>query len=158
MKGFAVMVAFFITIILGATVGLAVKLIWFPVNTVNQSVDMAYGVVNETLDADNAIYNYEWFKQQEADIERCLNAERVAEDEYDAFVAALSAGRSQWEGFDKKEEASLRNSVTACKKITDKAIQDYNARAAMVNRAVFKDNLPTNISRALFVGGKLTNQ
>ena len=37
-------------------------------------------------------------------------------------------------------------------------MEDYNAKASMENRAIFKDNLPSNISRAFYAGMNLLNQ
>lgn len=136
--------------------GIVVKIFLFPVNTIEKSVDMAYDVTNKTLDADNAIYNYEWFKQQEADIRKCLENENIAQEEYDTYLAGLPEEKTSWSDFDRQEEASLRNSLSALKKLTNKAIEDYNAKASMVNRNIFKDNLPSNISRALYAGQQLT--
>lgn len=137
--------------------GILVKVIWFPVNTIEKSIDMAYGVVDKTLDSEQAIRDYEWFKQQEADIRKCLANEEIAQEAYDSFVEGLPEARADWSDFDKREEASLRNAVTALAKVTNNAIEDYNARSEMVNHAIFKDNLPTNISRAWYAGQKLTH-
>jgi len=139
-----------IPVLILASIGL--KVLFFPVNTLDKSVDTAYEVVNDTMNGDNAIYNYEWFKEQEAYIRQCLKNEEIAKEEWDSFVASLPEDRTQWTRQDKEEEASLRNSYYALQKLTNKAIEDYNARSSMVNRAIFKDNLPSNISRAYYAG------
>lgn len=136
--------------------GLAIKIVFFPMNTIEQSVDMAYGVVNETLDSKNVIYTYEWFKQQEADIRKCIENENIAQTEYDEYLAGLPSDKTVWGDFEKQEESSLRNSLSALKKLTNKAIEDYNAKASMVNKNIFKDNLPSNITRAFYAGMELT--
>lgn len=138
--------------------GFLVRSLLLPFHTLSQSTDMAYGVVDRTLDSEKAIRDYEWFKQQEADIRKCLTNEDIAQAAYDNFVAMLSENRADWSDFDKREEASLRNSITALEKITNRAIEDYNARSEMVNHAIFKDNLPTNISRAWYAAGNIITQ
>jgi len=138
--------------------GLAIKIVFFPVNTVSQSVEMAYEVTNETLTGKNAIENYEWFKEQEAYIRQCVKNEQIAQKEYDEYIAMLPADRTAWDRDDKQEEGSLRNSVYALQKLTNKAMEDYNARSSMENRAIFKDNLPSNITRAFYAGIDLINQ
>lgn len=143
-----------IPVLIFATIGL--KVLFFPVNTLDKSIDTAYEIVGDTMDGDNAIYNYEWFKEQEAYIRQCLKNEEIAKEEWDFFVASLPEDRTQWARQDREEEASLRNSYYALQKLTNKAIEDYNARSSMVNRAIFKDNLPSNISRAYYTGKKLT--
>lgn len=137
--------------------GLAIKIVLFPVNTVSQSVDTAYEVVNETMKGKNAIANYEWFKEQEAYIRQCLKNELIAQEEYDLYISTLPADRTVWDRQDKQEESSLRNSLYALQKLTNKAMEDYNARVSMENRAIFKDNLPSNITRAFYAGQDLTH-
>lgn len=138
--------------------GLAIKTIWFPVNTASQSIDTAYEVVDETMTGENAIENYEWFKEQEAYIRQCLKNEEIAQKEYEIYISMLPADRSSWDRQDKQEESSLRNSLYALQKLTNKAMEDYNARSEMANRNIFKDNLPSNITRAWYAGKQLTNQ
>jgi hypothetical protein len=144
-----------IPILIFAIIG--IKAAFFSVNTVDKSIDTAYEVVDDTMNGDNAIYNYEWFKKQEAYIRQCLKDEEIAKEEWDNYVASLPEDRTQWTSQDKDEEASLRNSYYALQKLTNKAIEDYNARSSMANRAIFKDNLPSNITRAYYAGKKLTN-
>ncbi len=135
--------------------GIGLKILLFPVNTLDKSLDTAYGVVDETMTAENAIYNYEWFKTQEAYIRECMTNEDIAKEEYDYYLSMLPEDREKWTRDDKREEGSLRNSYYALQKLTNEAMEDYNAKASMVNRSVFKDNLPSNISRAFYAGMEL---
>ena len=135
--------------------GAVLRPILFPVAVANNSVNMAYEIADDTLTGKNAIYNYEWFKQQEADIRRCVENEFIAQEEYAAYVAALPTDAAGWSDFQQREEASLRSSLSALKKITNKAIEDYNAKAGMANRNIFNDNLPSNITRAFYAGFQL---
>lgn len=143
-----------IPLLIFASIG--IKALFFPVNTIDKSIDTAYEVVDKTMNGENAIYNYEWFKEQEAYIRQCLKNEEIAKEEWDTFVAMLPEDRAEWTSQDKDEEASLRNSYYALQKLTNKAMEDYNAKSSMVNRAIFKDNLPSNISRAFYAGQQLT--
>lgn len=135
--------------------GIAVKVIFFPMNTFEKSVDTAYQVTDKVLDGDKAIYDYEWFKRQEAAIRTNLQNEVIAQEEYDAYVAGLPADRTTWGDFEKQEEASLRNSASALEKLTNRSMEDYNAKSEMVSRNIFKDNLPSNVTRAFYAGKQL---
>ena len=137
--------------------GLAIKVVFFPLNTIEKSVDTAYEVVKETMTGENAIANYEWFKEQEAYIRQCLKNEQIAQEEYDLYMNMLPTDRADWDRQDKDEEASLRNSLFALQKLTNKAMEDYNSHSNMGNRAIFKDNLPSNITRAYYAGADLTH-
>ena len=154
--GIRITLATLAAIVFLTAAGFVLKLALFPVAVAETSIDMAYDVVSDTLTAENAIYNYEWFKQQEADIRRCVGNEAIAQEEYDTYAAMLPYDSLSWSKFQSQEEASLRNSLSALKKITNKAIEDYNAKASMVNRNIFNDNLPSNITRAFYAGFGLT--
>lgn len=145
-----------LAVLLFITFLIFLKPIFFPVNTALKSIDTAYGVVNEVMDKDKAIYNYEWFKEQETYIKQCLKNEDIAKEEWELFKSDLSDDREKWDRDDKLEESSLRNSYYALQKLTNKAIEDYNAKASMVTRSIFKDNLPSNIDRAFYAGNQLT--
>jgi hypothetical protein len=56
-------------ILLFIIISILVKVLMFPVNTATKLVDTAYWIKEQTLNADNAIYNYEWFKQKYEDIQ-----------------------------------------------------------------------------------------
>lgn len=157
MKNLKTVLLVILIVIVLLFVGLVVKTLWFPVNTVSQSVNTAYEIIDETMDGKNAIANYEWFKQQEAYIRQCLKNEQIAQEEYDLYISILPEDRTNWDRQDKQEESSLRNSLYALQKLTNKAMEDYNARASMENRAIFKDNLPSNITRAFYAGMDLTH-
>lgn len=146
---FIIAVAILIVFIVG------LKVLLFPVRILNQNVDTAAGIYEETMDSDNAIYNYEWFKEQEAYIRQCLNNEDIAKEEWEYFQSQLSEDREKWSKEDKQEESSLRGSYYALQKLTNKAIEDYNARSSMVTRNIFNDSLPSTIERAWYTGEEL---
>ena len=114
---------------------------------VQKAVNMPGEVAERVLNADDAIANYEWFKKQEAFIRQCLKDEEITKRQYDEYFAKLPEDIKEWTDFMNKEESTLRAAYNAHEKLTNKAIEDYNAKASMVNRSIFKD-LPTNILRS----------
>jgi acyl-CoA synthetase (AMP-forming)/AMP-acid ligase II len=156
MEGFKTFLLWVFILVILIFGGIAVKVLLFPVNMAGKNVDLAYGTTDKTMTAENAIYNYEWFKEQEAYIRQNYKNEEIAKEEYDLFISTLPKDREKWSRQDKDEEASLRNSYYALQKLTNKATEDYNAKSSMVNRAIFKDNLPSNIDRAFLSGKELT--
>lgn len=133
-------------------ISIVVKFVFFPIHVIDKSLQTSYDVTSKTMNAENAIYNYEWFKSQEAYIRECLKNEEIAHEEWSNFLSMLPEDRSTWDRDDKQEEGSLRGSYYALQKLTNKAIEDYNAKSSMVNRSVFKDNLPVNIVRSVKTG------
>lgn len=155
MKEFWLVIFGFIVVI---ALAFGVKLLFFDFNAYDKSVDMAYDVVNDTLSSENAIDTYEWFKEQEAYIRQCYTNEEIALEEWNVFKDSLTDDRESWSNFDAREESSLRGSYYALQKLTNKAIEDYNAESSKANKSIFKDNLPSNISRAFYTANELINQ
>lgn len=136
--------------------GLGAKLLFFPMNSIEKGVDMAYEVTNETLDGKNAIANYEWFKNREAEIEALHKKEVTAQTQLDEFLE-MFPDKENWAREDKTEYSRLRSNVTAVTNMLDSAIEDYNAKSGMVNKSIFKDNLPSNLTRGYYAGKALRN-
>ena len=139
MKGFKIVLIVIGIIILGFTV----RYIFFPIAALDKGIDVAYGVMDKTLDAENAIYNYEWFKSTAQDIIALGKKEDRAEQNIQIFMETADNSRE-----DKNELARLRAIKSGLGNMLDDTIAKYNARSQMVNRAIFKDNLPSNINRA----------
>lgn len=123
--------------------GFVLRYILFPISALDKGIDVAYEVMDKTLDADKAIYNYEWFKQTAEDIKALGKKEDRAEQNIQIFMETADNSRE-----DKNEIARLRAIKTGLANMLDDTIAKYNARSQMVNRAIFKDNLPSNINRA----------
>ena len=63
-------------------------------------------IVNKTIDADNVIYNYEWFKQRHEDIGAIESKIELSVNAVDSFES--SAGeRKDWHREDREEHARL---------------------------------------------------
>jgi len=93
-------------------------------------------IVEKTLDADNVIYNYEWFKRQF----RAVNAidKKIALQQEAVTNFEKSAGpRKEWTFEDKTEHARISSIVTGLGQQRADMVAEYNARANMANREIF---------------------
>jgi hypothetical protein len=88
-------------------------------------------VVAKTIDADNVIYTYEFFRQQYQDV--------VA---IDGKIAEMSAGAAAASG---DEQVRLNSIVLGLKTKRAQMVADYNAKASMANRSIFLAGLPNQI-------------
>ena len=129
---------------------IGLRALLFPVKGVVKAIDTAYGVLDETMDAEKAIYNYEWFKQTAEDIQALYNKEVNAEGAIDEHTKTMDDSRE-----DKNELARLRTIKLGLSNMLEDVIAKYNARSKMANRAIFKDNLPSNMSRSWLATIKL---
>ena len=96
-------------------------------------------IIDKTIDADNVLYNYEWFKQQWRSvnaIDRKIEAQQSAVNRFES-----SAGpRTDWTRADKIEHARISSIVTGLEQQRADMVATYNARAAMANRQIFMGN------------------
>jgi hypothetical protein len=147
--GILVVSVFGLALLIGG--GMLIQVIFFPVNTAQKMIDTAYQAQNKTLNADNAIYNYEWFKQTYQDI----NAQKAqlsnAQQTLDAFNAS-AGNRKDWTFEDKNEQGRLSSVVLGLKNNLEQTIANYNARASMANRNIFQNSiLPSFINSLTFI-------
>lgn len=122
-----------------------IRVMLLPLFKFETKVNTNEQIIQKTYDSDNVIYNYEWFKNQF----EAINAIKGKINNADADITSfeLSAGaRSTWTFEDKTEDARLHTIATGLKNQYEDMVAQYNARAKMVNRNIFQNNLP------LFIG------
>lgn len=129
MKTFFVAIGVVAAIMVGFTL---LNVLGVPLNIVNQGAR----VINKTVDADNVIYNYEYFKQACEDIEAQNVKIANAETELKNFEASAGV-RSEWTFEDKNEHSRLTTNVTGTKNVQQEMVAKYDGRAKMANRAIF---------------------
>lgn len=138
-----------ISFVLGV-MGFVAKVVLFPAHVANAGVDTAYGVVDKTLNADNAIYNYEWFKKEYADYISLKNKVQLSQQSLDSYTSTLPKEREKWTSDDKNELSRLNTILLGQKQQLQDLISEYNAKSQMANRTIFKtgdlpQQLPTTI-------------
>lgn len=127
-------------IIFGA-LGTALNLFTIPWLKFSRQVQMNRDIVEKTYNADNALYNYHWFKEKAGSIEATKNKILIAQTDLSEFQA-LAGDRFKWTFDDKQEESRLRTVLTGLKNFYEDQVTEYNARANQADRAIFKDELP----------------
>lgn len=119
--------------------GVATGIVSLPFRVLGQ----ANQIINKTIDADNVIANYEWFKQQCQDIkaqESIIETQIYAQTSFEESAGA----RTGWDFQDKQEYARISANVTGAKQYQASMIGDYNAKAKMMNRSIFNTE-PCNV-------------
>jgi len=121
--------------VIGAVLLLTIVLgvIGFALNPFRQ----AGRIINKTIDADNVIYNYEWFKQRHEDIAAIDSKIRGADASVAAFAEAAGP-RTEWHREDREEHARLSSVRLGLTQQRADLAAEYNARSRMANRAIFK--------------------
>jgi len=102
-------------------------------------------VFEKTFDADNMVYNYEWFKQQYQDIKAADTKISNLENQRDQFVVAAGP-RDKWTFEDKQQYNYFSTVLVGLQGQRSQMVADYNARAQMANRDIFRTgDLPQRI-------------
>lgn len=96
-------------------------------------------LINKTFEADNVIYNYEYFKKTHEEIKGLDVMIRSAKASVRTFKEEAGP-RDQWYREDREEYSRLRAVLEGLKQERAAAASDYNARARMANRSIFKGN------------------
>ena len=107
----------------------------FFLNPFNQ----AKRVFDKTIDADNVIYNYEWFKQQHEDVQAIDVKILDADSNLTSFKEELG-DRTDWHREDREEVSRLNAVCLGLKNQRADMVSEYNARSRMANRSIFKAN------------------
>lgn len=98
-------------------------------------------IITQTFDANNVIYQYEWFRQQHQDILAMEPKIANAQSAFDNFLA--SAGdRSTWNTATSTQYSQMQSQLTGLQNQKLSMIATYNARASMMNRALFMAGTP----------------
>lgn len=89
-------------------------------------------IISRTLDADNVLFNYEWFRSQYQDV-LAIDAKIAVQE--DAAIGAAG-----------DEKVRINSVVAGLKTKRAQMVADYNARGSMANRSIFTAGLPQQIN------------
>lgn len=141
MKYVALFVLVGVGFVVLAAVGSALNFITIPWLKFDSQVQMNRDIVKKTYNADNALYNYHWFKERAGSMKALQSTIDQSEAAVSSFEVSAGA-RKDWTFEDKTEDSRLRAVVQGQKAQYNSIAGEYNARAQEVDRAIFQDNLP----------------
>lgn len=109
----------------------------FSCQVIGNPFKQAARIMSKTIDADNVIYNYEWFKLRHEGILAVEMKERGAKAAVSQFKSDAGP-RSQWKRDDREEAARLSTIRLGLSQQQNDLAAEYNAKSRMVNRKIFK--------------------
>lgn len=129
----------------GVAIIAVVGVVGFGIRMVVNPFVQAGRVVEKTIDADNIIANYEWFKRQVQDV-RAMN-EKVGIASLVLEQFEKSAGpRESWKFDDRQEWNRLNTVLLGLRAQRTSMVAEYNARTQMANRDLFRtSDLPAEL-------------
>lgn len=113
------------------------RFVFFPLFVAEKVIESAEGVVEKTLDSDNVLYNYEWFKQTCQDVQAIDVKIQNTQSTVNQFREDAGP-RADWGFTDKDEFGRLNAVVLGLKNQRQDMVAKYNARSKMANRSIFK--------------------
>lgn len=128
-----------------SVIGMALNIITIPWLKLGSQVQMERDIVTKTYNADNALYNYHWFKERYEAIKATESKIKIAKEQVVSFETSAGS-RKDWTFEDKTEHARLNSVVQGLKSHYEDIVAEYNAKSKEVDRAIFKDELPTFFS------------
>ena len=132
---------FFVVLIVLSVLGTAFGLITIPWLKFGSQVQTNRDIVEKTYNAENALYNYRWFKDRFELIGATETQIENAQIAHESFKTSAGA-RSSWTFEDKNEDARLGSVVLGLKNHYQEIVAEYNSRAKQVDRNIFIDDLP----------------
>lgn len=135
---------------LGLTVmGMALNIITIPWLKLGSQVQMERDIVTKTYNADNALYNYHWFKERAGAIKALQTSIPQAEAAMKAYAEGAGE-RKDWTFEDKGEYARLGAVVSGQQFQYNSLVEEYNARMKEADRSIFAEELPLFFSLEAF--------
>ena len=144
MKIFGIIVACIFGLVVVGVVGRAIRIAFLPVRVIDKTIQTGEQIIDKTLTGQNAIYNYEWFKQQAEDIKAIENKITIAQNAEVSFTNVAGV-RSTWTFEDKTESSRLAAIKQGLQSQYQDMIATYNARSKMANRNIFESGLIPNV-------------
>lgn len=126
-----------------------VSYFWLAPKIFFKQVDTAHDIIDQTYTADNAIYNYEWFKTQFEKIkatERQIDNTMIEKDEFQE----LYGNASNWDWTTKESYSRISATLLGQRNHYESIVAEYNARSKMANRKIFKDKLPFEVDKKIW--------
>jgi len=119
-------------------IGFIGKVVLFPVHVLDKTAETGYGIVNKTLNADNAIFNYEQFhdlyqgaKQQTVNITNSKNQINMLKETYGEDASKYPKDVRNDLSF---QQQTLEGYLIQYQKI----VSEFNSNSKKLNRELFK--------------------
>jgi len=130
-----------------------VSFVWFPFLPWFEERDAGQEVVKQTYDAEQAIQNYEWFRQQYNDIQAQRATIENTYDELDRFYETWGEDPDEWSRTARERHSRIQQRITGNQNQLESLIGDYNARSQQANNELFKCHLPYQVDERFAIRG-----
>lgn len=130
-----------------------VSYVWMPFLPWMEERDAGEEAIEQTYDTEQAIQNYEWFRQQYNDIEAQRAIIENNYDELDRFYETYGEDPDEWSRSTKERHSRIQQRITGNQNMLESMVGDYNARSQQANNELFKCHLPYQVDERFAVRG-----
>lgn len=130
-----------------------VSYVWFPFLPWFEQRDAGQQVVEDKIDAQEAIENYEWFREQWNDIEAQRNQIDNERRNLERFYETYGEDPSTWSRTAEETHSRIQTRLTAKQDHLEALVAEYNARSDQAYREMFKCHLPYQVDDRFQITG-----
>lgn len=142
----AVLLAFFIVLNV-------ISYVWFPFLPWTQERQAGQQVVEDQTNAEKAVQNYRWFRQQWNDIKAQRAQVENSYDEEEQFHETYGDDPDEWSRQAEERHGRIHERITGNKNMLEQMVADYNARSDDATREMFKCHLPYQVDERFAISG-----
>lgn len=110
-------------------------------------------VVKDTYDAEKALQDYRWFRQQYQDIEAQRAQVENYYDQREQFYEIHGKNPDEWSREAGVRHGRINDRITGSQNQLEQMVADYNARSSDATRELFKCNLPYRVDQQFYITG-----
>jgi hypothetical protein len=137
---------FVLAIVFVGGCGIVTGVISLPFHAASATVDTAHGIIDKTLNADNALYNYEHFYDLYNDAKKQVVNIRAAQAAIEQMKRDYGADMTQWSKSQQEDYSLQQSNIQGYVQMYNSIVSRYNSDSEKANRALFKaHNLPETL-------------
>lgn len=130
-----------------------VSYLWFPFLPWFEQREAGEEIVKEQMDADKALQNYRWFREQYRDIEAKREQIQNNYDELERFYEIQGKNPDNWSRTAEVRHGRIQERITGNQQKLESMVAEYNARSDDATRAIWKCHLPFQVDERFAIQG-----
>jgi hypothetical protein len=130
-----------------------ISFLWFPFLPWMEQRQAGEEIVRDQMEADKAVENYRWFRQQYHDIQAQRNQIENYYDQREQFYEIHGKDPSEWSRSAETRHGRIQDRITGSQNMLEQMTADYNARSDDATRALFKCHLPYQVDERFAIQG-----
>jgi len=132
---------------------LIINYVWFPFLTFTENREAGQDVVEQTIDAENAIQEYEQFRVLYNDIQAQHAQLQNEQEALDRFYNVYGENPDEWSRQARQDHSRIQQRITGYQNQLENLIAEYNTMSETATSEIFQCSLPYQVEDRLEVQG-----